>query len=152
MANLGRPPVDAFKRFEAKVQPQGGCHIWLGHTDRDGYGQFFYSGRMRRATHYALTLLLGRAIDAPVVRHSCDNTQCVNPYHLIEGTHQENSNDAVARGRTLKGNNHPNSKLTYSQVSEIRLLKGIHTSRDVGLLYGVSHRTILNIWNDITWV
>lgn len=51
-----------------------------------------------------------------VVRHRCDNTRCINSDHLIIGTHADNKNDAVERGRAAKGSAHGISKLTEADV------------------------------------
>jgi len=55
-----------------------------------------------------------------VVRHTCDNRGCCNPEHLEIGTQHDNMQDKVKRGRQLRGENVPTSKLTRSQVDEIR--------------------------------
>lgn len=52
--------------------------------------------------------------------HSCDNKWCVNPRHLSWGTRQENINEAVARGLTLRGEAVPAAKLTVQDVLHIR--------------------------------
>lgn len=37
-----------------------------------------------------------------VVRHTCDNTRCINPEHLIIGTRGDNNRDRAERGRSAK--------------------------------------------------
>ena len=54
-----------------------------------------------------------------VLRHTCDNRWCINPDHLIEGTHNDNVQDRVLRGRSAIGANNGRSKLTESDVLEI---------------------------------
>jgi hypothetical protein len=43
-----------------------------------------------------------------LVMHSCDNNPCINPDHLVLGTHSQNSRDAKIRGRSnfIKAYNH----------------------------------------------
>ena len=54
--------------------------------------------------------------------HSCDNPSCVNPSHLRWGSHQDNMDDKMKRGRhiTKRGEQHHNSKLSKEQVVSIR--------------------------------
>lgn len=89
-----------------------------------------------------------------VIRHICDNPPCVNPSHLVVGTHADNIKDMLSRNRQFvaKGETHPNAKLTAEQVLEIRAngLAGT-TSRDVAKIYGVSHVVILGIISGKTW-
>lgn len=73
-----------------------------------------------------------------VVRHKCDNPPCCNPAHLEIGTHEENMQDMVDRGRH-KGN----AKLTPDQVTAIRRARMRGTAvASLAARYGVSESTI----------
>lgn len=43
-----------------------------------------------------------RSLDGVVVRHTCDNSRCINPNHLVTGTHMDNVLDQVVRKRNPK--------------------------------------------------
>lgn len=75
-----------------------------------------------------------------VVRHTCDNPRCINPEHLVGGTHLDNMQDMRERGRQgpvrgnagLKGEDNGHCKLTDAQCAWVRQVyrKG---SREYGL-------------------
>lgn len=54
--------------------------------------------------------------------HHCDNRGCANPYHLFLGTHKDNMQDALKKGRlkTRKGEEAPACKTTAVAVLEMR--------------------------------
>lgn len=100
-------------RFLAKIDQRGPdeCWPWTAATDRHGYGVYFVptpDGPKRGQTHKAhrlsLELKLGRALDrSEEARHKCDHPPCCNPRHLEPGSHADNMNDAIQRGRWNAG-------------------------------------------------
>jgi hypothetical protein len=89
-------------------------------------------GKMRKAYRVAYEVFVGPIPRGKFVRHTCDNPACINPAHLLPGTHADNMRDMAERGRAAKGtNNHfgrvkyqgadsARSRLTAKQVREIR--------------------------------
>lgn len=61
--------------------------------------------------------------DGLLVLHRCDNKWCVNPEHLELGTQKENLRQMSERGRSLRGERNPKTKLTDVQIGEIRRLR-----------------------------
>lgn len=88
-------------------------------------------------------------IEGMVVRHTCDNTWCVQPLHLILGTTQDNVADRVARGRTQMGEAHYSAKLTEDEVRAIRI--DMRSQRKIASDYGVNKSTVSNIKTMKTW-
>jgi len=86
-----------------------------------------------------------------LIRHICDNPRCINPSHLLPGSHRDNMEDMVERGRSARGSKHGISKLTENQVLEIRTLIPKHTLRYLGEKYKVDHTVIRNIKSGKTW-
>lgn len=96
----GRKP----KGFWHYVQKTDGCWLWTGgRHGKQGYGSFCVNGGYRKAHHIAYESFygplpkLGNASTDRVVMHSCDNSMCVNPAHLLIGTKSQNTKDAIAR-------------------------------------------------------
>lgn len=79
------------------------CIPWDRAVDRDGYGRAKHEGKTWKAHRLAYVLAFGPIPAGLEVRHSCDNPPCVNVDHLSLGTHAENMQDMVDRGRSGRG-------------------------------------------------
>ena len=91
-------------------------------------------------------------ISGLVVMHSCDNRICVNPHHLVLGTHKTNCADKVAKGRQARGEIHGNSKLKNWQVLLIKIrLNAGETSLHLAKDFDVSSMCISRIRSGKTW-
>ncbi len=130
-----------------------GCWEWAGNTFHSfGYGQLRILGKGREAHTVAYEVWRGEIPEGMLVRHTCDNPPCINPEHLILGTHQDNHDDMVDRGRELSGEINPMAKLTEEDVLDIRLLTGMGATRtDTAKAFGVSQATVTNIVLRKTW-
>lgn len=96
--------------FWANVQKTDRCWLWIGGTDKGGYGKLMTAGRHRRAHQVAWELAYGRPVPSGMaVCHNCpggDNPACVNPAHLFLGSIQDNNADKQAKGRQARGASH----------------------------------------------
>jgi len=80
------------------------CWPYTGTTDRFGYGQMTLGKKYSFQAHrVAFELANGPIPDGLIVRHKCDNPPCCNPAHLELGTHYDNAQDKVSRGRWRGG-------------------------------------------------
>lgn len=111
------------ERFLAKVERASSteCWNWTGRLDKDGYGSFSwqrdgveYTARAHRASRLLLAGI--RTPNDVVLRHSCDNARCVNPVHVVDGTHALNVQDKMERGRHRNGT----TRLSPADRAEIR--------------------------------
>ena len=107
-------------RFWTLVSPKSGgdCRLWLGDTDRDGYGIFTMDDGRFPAHELALTFTTGEVrADHLDSCHSCDNPPCCNPDHLRFDTRKSNVQEMVSRGRHGTGP----KLMTDQQVQEMRI-------------------------------
>lgn len=135
------------ERFDMKtrVNPKTGCWDWVATQTIGGYGRFSIRGKPGSA-HVASYLIYNGEIPAGLlVRHTCDNAACVNPDHLILGTHADNMQDARSRGRF----NGMNAKLTNEQVLGIFNEPGRH--HFIAAKWGVSTTTVSHIKTGRHW-
>ena len=74
------------------------CWPWTGYEE-DGYGRFFFEGKMRGAHELAVTFTTGeRRASRLDTCHSCNNPPCCNPAHLRFDTRKGNLADMMAAG------------------------------------------------------
>lgn len=141
------------KSFEKKYipEPNSGCYLWLGGVS-NGYGQIFagfQDGKMvlLRAHRAALLIEHGPQVfeGGKFACHRCDNKLCVNPGHLFPGTHLENMEDAVRKGRFVFGEDVPASTLTNDQAIEIASMSG--PAWKIAEMFNASPTTVRAILN-----
>ena len=143
------------QRFAGRhvVDPVTGCWNWTGSLRGEyGYGQFWLEGTNVAAHRAAWMIFRGPIPLGLHVLHRCDNALCVNyETHLFLGTHQDNMNDKVRKGRQVNvfGEDAPTHKLTTEQVLAIRVsqLPGVDLSR----MYGVGPMEISRIRRGLRW-
>lgn len=129
---IADPRERVVARFMLKVKKtDSGCWLWTAATDDDGYGTFQYAGPLgdrkrekRRANRVSYELFNGTLAPEDLVRHTCDNTSCVNPAHLVLGTTEQNVADRVARRRSARGDRHG------SHTKRHRWFEGAQLRRD----------------------
>lgn len=143
-------------RFWQKVDKTDGCWLWKAGVDSFGYGSFKSGQGTKLAHRISFALAHGRE-PGDCVLHSCDVPGCVNPAHLFEGTRTDNHIDKMNKGRgsappVHRGSTHHQAKLHESQIPTIRAL--IHSGQSyasVARRFGVSKKTIVNIWKGRIW-
>ncbi|MDL4862069.1 HNH endonuclease [Halomonas elongata] len=155
-------PDEAVERFHTKyrLNPATGCWEWTDAlSSRGGYGRLKV-GRVAVRAHRASHLIhKGPIPEGLVVCHTCDNPACVNPDHLWLGTHMDNTQDMMTKGRGKypghQGEINPSAVLTRRKVEEIiqRITEG-QTNKRIAIEFGVSHATVSlirrgKIWTDV---
>ncbi len=152
------------KRFHAKVDVGPSCHNWTSAiTPTTGYGAFNMWRLKRVYTAHRISFFISRGYlpSKLLICHSCDNRKCVNPDHLFVGTHKDNSQDMLQKGRSWVANNpdkaprgetHKSSVLTEMMVRGIKSLfaQGYNRQR-LAERYGVSLSAIKSIGNGHSW-
>lgn len=83
----------------AKMCGSEECWPWTGTTDQYGYGRVVYMTHYFKAHRVSYEMKYGPIPVGMIVRHKCDNPNCVNPNHLEIGTQKDNMQDASKRGR-----------------------------------------------------
>lgn len=92
-------------------------------------------------------------IEGQVVRHTCDNPRCINPDHMVLGTHQDNVADRVARGRGAVGEKNGRAVLCPAVVDAIRsrYANGGIKQSELAEIYGVSQTQVSRIVRGESW-
>lgn len=140
-------------RFEERYipDPNTGCWLWIGSSNKAGYGQMSFKGKLVGAHRVSWELRRGPIPERLCVCHKCDTPACVNPAHLFLGTRQDNTDDRSIKGRKsgASGESHGHSKLTAAQVIEI--FNDPRSGRAIAKSYGLYPSAISKIKNKLAW-
>lgn len=141
------------KYYEKYVIKQESCWDWNGIIEHTGYAKLGIRPPVK--AHRASWLIhKGKIPKGLIVCHSCDNPKCTNPEHLWLGTHKQNTQDKIQKGRsnTPRGSQLKIAKLNEFQVLEIKkLLQDKLTCAEISRKYGVHIKIISRIKNEETW-
>lgn len=167
------------ERFWEKVEKGKSCWIWRAAKDESGYGKIGVSGKVEMAHRVSWSFENGEIPNGMCVLHRCDNPSCVRASHLFIGDQKENMNDMTCKGRrscgdshsaavkhgiprgdahysrngrSMKGDKHPNSKLTSADVIDIRSRVSFGEKRSVlANEYGISYTHLCAIASGAKW-
>jgi hypothetical protein len=100
----GNPKPSLEDRIMANVTiAPNGCWIWTGAKSgappNHLYGYICVNGRSQAVHRVLWEISNGVNLGKLHLLHKCDNPLCVNPAHMFPGTHQDNMDDMIAKGR-----------------------------------------------------
>jgi hypothetical protein len=112
------------ERFWENVEKTDYCWNWKGSIDSNRkYGRMWVDGKQKAAHRLSLEIHGKKVSKRSVIMHLCDNPNCVNPDHLQIGTHKDNQQDKVIKGRQAKGEMQGHSILS---AIEVKAMKDLH--------------------------
>ena len=97
---------DFWKKVDVKGPDE--CWKWTaskfrGAYEWDRYGAWSFEGKTHRAHRWIYEQHHNKTLPKNIfVCHTCDNTSCVNPNHLFEGTVLDNVKDSIQKNRFKK--------------------------------------------------
>lgn len=164
----GCKPVRAIKY----VVSESGCHICTSHRPGNaGYPRIRVRKHLMLMHRYIWEKYYGHIPSGMCVCHRCDNRKCINPSHYFLGTIADNNQDMQSKGRyakptemqlerlrniwktrePLRGSKNGNSKLTETQVKEIRMKGRYKPLAHIASDYGVDRKLIYLILDGKVW-
>jgi len=151
--SISATPQERFDRTY-EPDPNSGCWLWAGVILDNGYGQIRVDNKKWLAHRLSWSLNKGEIPGGALVLHRCDVRACVNPDHLFTGTHQDNINDCIAKGRypNKGGDTAPYRKLTGDGVLAIReAMDRGETQAAIAERYGISRQNVSAIKRGKSW-
>ena len=136
-------------RFWSKVDKTDKCWMWTAACSSDGYGNISIKGKTYKPHRVSYEIKHGPIPKGMLICHHCDNKLCVRPSHLFLGTQKDNMQDAVGKGRAARGERHGSSKLTESQVKQIRI--DPRMEKEIAPDYSISNSVVGKIKRRVNW-
>lgn len=90
-------------RFFNKIKKQENeCELYGGGLYSNGYGRFYLDGKHELAHRVAAKIYFGDIPKGMNVLHKCDVKACCAKEHLFFGSHADNMQDMIKKGRQVK--------------------------------------------------
>jgi hypothetical protein len=152
----GTAPGAAQKFFREVVLTYDGdeCLIWPFASTSAGYAQVTHNGKLKIASRAVCEEVYGPA-PSPThqAAHSCGKGDCgcVTKRHLSWKTPEANCADKVEHGTILRGETHPNARLTRLDIATIRSQRGKVRQADIAERFGISRSYVSEIQSGHAW-
>ena len=110
--------------------------------------------------HHRLVYCLAHGIELKTIKglsvmHKCDNTMCVNPDHLVLGTHTDNMQDKMQKGRGnhKSGVDHGRATISAETAAKIKELLAAdrHECTEIAVMCSTTKHVVYNIKRGKTW-
>lgn len=133
-------PEDKLNDLLQNTVKEGSCLVWTRALNTDGYPTMYGNVKVHRLVY---ELSSGEDISDKVIRHTCDNPKCINPDHLITGTHLDNIKDMVERDRYSR-------VITKDHVKRVKELSATRLllQKEIAKLVDIDTRRVSDIINN----
>ena len=130
------------------------CWICMSHYPAGEYPRIKINKKLLLISRIVLEQKLGRKIKQGYLAcHECNNSRCINPKHIYEGTPKQNTEDSIKIGTHVclnqKGESAAWHKLSNNDILKIR--KSKIPSKKLSEIYGVCLAHIYRIKNRQEW-
>ena len=141
---IGHPPRN--KKIEW-IEDKNGCFICTSHKkDKNGYPRIRDRYKNVGVHKYIYEECYGEIPSGMIIRHKCDNPNCINPEHLELGSYADNSRDMVERGRSCKGSKNGRAKLSENDIEKILRARELDLQEtEIAYIFGVDRVQINRI-------
>lgn len=130
------------------------CWPWKAVLTPQGYGTLNVYLMPKLASRLTYELHHKVHLGEMCALHKCDYPACVNPSHIFVGTRNDNTQDAIRKGRLACGERAPHAKLTNEQAAELKFLApplGMSEQTALGRQYGISYLAVYYICSGRNW-
>lgn len=142
-------------RIKPFLLPEGDCLLWAGAVTNRGYGTYKLQSGLQTSIHRIMYIAYhGSVPDGLVVMHTCNEKLCVAEAHLIAGTQQQNSLDALEDGlcNPPYGEQHWHSVLDEDVVRYVRgQANDGRKARSLSNELSIARQTIQDVIVGKTW-
>lgn len=133
-------------------EPNSGCWLWEGYAKQvtKTYIQprVTYKNKVFSVPRLVWILFNGDVPTGLSVCHKCDVSLCVNPNHLYIGTHKDNMNDLVSRGRGRTSN----QTMGPNEVIKAKELRASgYKVKDIAARFGITPKGMSRILAGKRW-